>query len=82
MDAAGVCVLPEHHAFSIGISIYSKEKDKPYQKYGSNYTSSAFNTATQWSNWLDINQTSVMDGNNLNPCNDSVWELYWLVDPE
>ena len=82
VDKGGVCILPEHKAFSIGISIYSKEKDEPYQKYGANYISSAFNAATQWSNWLDINQASVMDGINLNPCNDSIWELYWLVDPE
>ncbi len=34
VDKGGVCILPEHKAFSIGISIYSKEKDEPYQKYG------------------------------------------------
>lgn len=81
-DAGGVCILPEHHAYSIGISMYSKELDKSYKDYGASYTSSAFNAATQWSRWIDVNQTSVMDGKNLNPCNDSIWELYWLVDPE
>ncbi len=80
MDAGGNYVMPKHGGYSVGISIYSKAKDETYQKHGANYTSSAFDAATQWSKWFDVNQISVMDGNNLNPCNDSSWELFWLED--
>ena len=79
--ADGVFVCPawgDPLAYSIGISIYSKTKDKAYQKYGNDYTSSAFDAATGWSKWFDANTVSVMDKNAPNPCNDSAWELYWM----
>ena len=79
-DAKGKLVVPEHQSYSVGVSLYSPVKDEPYQKYASVYKASAFDAATQWSKFLDVNQISVMGEDAMNPCNDSSWELFWLDD--
>ena len=67
-----------NNEFSLGISIYAKDEN-PYKLYGANYKASAFDAATDWSKWLDVNMTQ-LDGE-VNPCNDSAWETFWLEDP-
>ena len=79
-DAKGKLVVPEHQSYSVGVSLYSPVKDEPYQKYASVYKASAFDAATQWSKFLNVNQISVMGEDAMNPCNDSSWELFWLDD--
>ena len=70
--------------FSLGISLYTKEDDD-YQKHAANFKSSAFDQATGWSKWLDMNTVSVMPETIeelLNPVNNSDVELWWLDDDE
>ena len=66
--------------YSIGISVYAKN-ESTYTNYGANYKASAFDAATGWSKWLNVNNVAVKDSE-TNPCNDSSWETFWLEDPE
>lgn len=78
-------VTPLRGTFSLGISIYDKNQDSDYYKYSANYKSSAFDQATNWSKWLDMNKITVMPRkieDLPNPCNNSSMQLYWLEDDE
>ena len=71
--------------FSLGISVYAKDQDSAYREYSANYKSSAFDQATNWSKWLDMNKITVMPEkieDLLNPCNNSGMLLYWLEDDD
>ena len=83
ISADGYYVAPvnseEKNEFSLGISIYAKD-ESTYKKYVANYKASAFEAATGWSKWLDVNTTEVDP--EINPCNDSSWETFWLEDDD
>ena len=83
ISADGYYVAPvnseEKNEFSLGISIYAKD-ESTYKKYVANYKASAFEAATGWSKWLDVNTTKVDP--EINPCNDSSWETFWLEDDD
>ena len=80
----GTDVTTRRGTFSLGISLYTKEDDD-YQKYAANFKSSAFDQATGWNKWLDLNTVSVMPKTIEelpNPVNNSDVELWWLDDDE
>lgn len=83
ISADGYYVAPVNsegeNEFSLGISIYAKD-ESTYKKYVANYKASAFEAATGWSKWLDVNTTEVDP--EINPCNDSSWETFWLEDDD
>ncbi len=81
----GKSICPKRGSYSVGISIYAgqgEDVDLTYTMMKSRYKDSAFDKATGWSKWLDINETRVITDathpNLNNPCNDSSWELFWL----
>ena len=83
-SADGKTVTTKEGTFSLGISLYAgkDESDYLYKDYRDNYTASAFDKATGWSKWLDINEyrvsTNDQHPNLTNPGNDTSWELFWL----
>ena len=83
-DAEGYPVTTIEKTFSLGISLYAgkDESDYQYSYYKINYKKSAFDKATSWSKWLDINEwrvsTDDQHPNPNNPGNDSSWDLFWL----
>lgn len=77
----GELVTPVRGTFSLGISLYDKNQDKQYMRYSANFKDSAFDQATKWSTWLDMNNITVMPEkieDLKNPCNHSSMILYWL----
>ena len=84
LSADGKPVTTKEGTFSLGISLYAgkDESDYLYTDYGDNYKTSAFDRATGWSKWLDINEfrisTDEQHPNLTNPGNDTSWELFWL----
>lgn len=85
-DAEGKTVTTKEGTFSLGISLYAgqREDDYQYTTYKANYKASAFDKATGWSKWLDMNEYRVSTDdehpNLTNPGNDTSWELFWLDD--
>lgn len=74
-DAQPIC--PVTNFFSLGISIYKKDA-KDYINYGQVYKETAFDKATGWSKFFDMNTVSVFHSE-TNPCNNSSWELVNLL---
>lgn len=70
-------IWPEKDYYSVGISIYTKN-NKIYQDYQNVYKASAFDAATGWSAWLDVNEQDVEMG--VNPSNDNFWDVFWMTD--
>ena len=85
-DAHGTPLAPRAGTFSVGISLYAgmRPDDKQYAFYSANYKASAFDKATSWSKWMDINEFRVsadeLHPNVTNPANDSSWILFWLEE--
>ena len=85
-DAEGKTVATKEGTFSLGISLYAgqREDDYQYTTYNANYKASAFDKATGWSKWMDMNEFRVSADdehpNVTNPANDTSWELFWLDD--
>ena len=83
-DAEGKSVTTKEGTFSLGICLYAGqcEDDYQYTDHKANYKASAFDKATGWSKWLDINEFRVSADdehpNVTNPANDTSWELFWL----
>ena len=77
-------VTTKEGGFSLGISLYAGKvsHDWQYAYYSANYKASAFDKATEWSKWMDINEFRVSSDdehpNLTNPGNDAAWELFWL----
>ena len=85
-DANGKIVATKEGTFSLGISLYAGQRkdDFAYAYYAANYKASAFDKATGWSKWMDMNEFRVSADdehpNVTNPGNDSTWDLFWLDD--
>ena len=58
--------------------VYPKDC-KIWVNYKGNFTDSAFDQATGWSNFLNVNTVNVFQSD-TNPCNDSSWELAYMTD--
>ena len=85
-DAHGTPLAPRAGTFSVGISLYAgmRPDDRQYAFYGANYKASAFDKATSWSKWMDINEFRVsadeLHPNVTNPANDSSWAIFWIEE--
>lgn len=80
-------ITTKEGTFSLSVSLFAGKDESDYlysPKVRSNYKNSAFDKATAWSNWLDINEFRVSSDSNhpnlTNPGNDTSWELFWLDD--
>ena len=63
----GKYVFPEGGAFSLGVSLYSI-LDPDFQANKDKYKDTAFDKATGWGKWLEVNKISVKDSQ-TNPSN-------------
>ena len=78
VDVNGETVLnkwPATNRYSLGISIYECT-NKTWIEYNSVYKASAFDKATGWSKFLDMNLQEL--NSNINPANDSSIVPFWM----
>ena len=66
---------PATNRYSLGISIY-ESTNKTWIEYNSVYKASAFDKATGWSKFLDMNLQEL--NSNINPSNDSNIVPFWM----
>lgn len=76
INSKGEKIGPKKGFYSLGISVYSKGDDI-WVKYGKNYKANAFDAATGWSKFLDMNTVGVKEGA-TNPANNSTYDLGYL----
>ena len=67
--------------FSVSICSIA-QSDWRYKYIDSNYKLSAFHKATLWGDWLNVNNMSVTYKGATNPCNDSSWEDFYIIDDD
>lgn len=71
-------IAPKKGYFSLGVSVYPYD-DLKWVNYGQNYKANAFDKATGWSKYLDMNTVAINESG-TNPANNSTYDLGYLAE--
>ena len=78
VNSKGEKIVPKKGYFSLGVSVYPYN-DPIWVNYGQNYKANAFDKATGWSKYLDMNTIGINESD-TNPANNSDYELGYLYE--
>lgn len=78
VNSKGEKIAPKKGYFSLGVSVYPYN-DPKWVNYGQNYKANAFDKATGWSKYLDMNTIGINESD-TNPANNSDYELGYLYE--
>ena len=78
VNSKGERIVPKKGYFSLGVSVYPYN-DPIWVNYGQNYKANAFDKATGWSKYLDMNTIDINESD-TNPANNSDYELGYLYE--